>query len=240
MVRAQNSILYRNFQALRDAFPTVDALNNDDESEYHADSAVPFHIMLADIGFKTAIVPYTRSSFWNDFVTRVNQARPGTVDLLYLQNYAGGAYNNPCNWDLGIPVYPGLWSRDDTPTQVESQMRIWRNNCPSVVKGGFMWIYDDFDNSPQVEQYAAAINNVFDSTTPPTSAVSLYQHCPLGAGYEVPLDEGTYTLSQLQSMGMTNNDISSISCCRRVSGNDLPEMMVSVDLNLHFPKVMTV
>ena len=156
-----SSILYRNFQALKAAFPSVDALNNDDEGTYDLNSAVPFHIMLADLGFKTAIVPYTYKSFWQSFVTQVNQARPGAVDLLYLQGYAGGAFNNPCNWDLGLPVYAGLWSRDDSPTDVENQMQTWQNNCPGIIKGGFMWLYDDFDNSSQVAAYAAAINNVF-------------------------------------------------------------------------------
>ncbi|GLS24711.1 hypothetical protein GCM10007877_04250 [Marinibactrum halimedae] len=164
-----SSILYRNFQALKEAFPSVDAVNNDDESEYHVESAAAFHIMLADIGFKTAIVPYTRQSFWRSFVNEVNGARPGTVDALYLQNYAGGSGNNPCSWDLGIPVYPGLWSRNDSPSRVESRMRDWNNRCGSVVEGGFMWLYDDFDNSPSVAQYAQAINNVFGSTPPPPS-----------------------------------------------------------------------
>jgi hypothetical protein len=58
----QNSILYKNFYALKNAFPTIDAVNNDDESTYHIDSAVKFHIMLSDLGFKTAIVPYIRHS----------------------------------------------------------------------------------------------------------------------------------------------------------------------------------
>lgn len=78
------SILRRNFQVLRDMFPSVDAVNNDDEGTYHVPSAARFHIMLADIGFNTAIVPYTRQSFWRSFVNEVNGARPGAVDALYL------------------------------------------------------------------------------------------------------------------------------------------------------------
>lgn len=161
-----SSILYRNFEALKTAFPSVDALNNDDEASYHLNSAVAFHIMLADLGFKTAIVPYTYKSFWQSFVTQVNQARPNAVDALYLQVYAGGASNNPCNWDLGLPVYGGLWSRDDSPSAVQNTMQNWKNTCDEIVKGGFMWLYDDFDNSEQVAAYAAAINSVFDDTLP--------------------------------------------------------------------------
>lgn len=200
------SVLYRNFKALRDAFPDVDALNNDDESTYDLASAVPFHIMLADIGFNTAIVPYTVRSFWQAFVSEVNSARPGSVDLTYLQGYAGGSGNNPCSWDLGIPVIPGLWSRYDTPAQVEAQMRSWKNNCD--IAGGFMWLYDDFDNSPQVGEYAGAINSVFDDM-PPSHAVALYQHCDY-QGYQVALAPGRYSLSQLQALGMQDNDVSSL------------------------------
>ena len=205
-----SSILYRNFQALKNAFPTVDAVNNDDESDYHVDSAAPFHIMLSDIGFKTAIVPYTRKSFWQSFVSQVNAARPGAVDLLYLQGYAGGAFNNPCDWDLGLPVLHGLWSRDATPSQVQSQLQNFKNQCSETLQGGFMWLYDDFNNSANVANYANAINNVFSGTTPPaTGVVELYQHCPFD-GYKVPLEVGDYTLAELQAKGALDNDISSI------------------------------
>lgn len=205
-----SSILYRNFQALKATFPTVDALNNDDESTYHVSSAAPFHIMLADIGFKTAIVPYTNKSFWQAFVSQVNSARPGSVDALYLQAYAGGSGNNPCSWNLGLPVYPGLWSRDDTPAQVQSQMQSWKNSCSTVTQGGFMWLYDDFDNGPRVAQYATAINNVFSSTTPPpTGVASVYPDCSF-AGTQAQLAPGSYTLSQLQALGISNDGISSL------------------------------
>jgi hypothetical protein len=54
-----DSILYKNFKALRTNFPTVDAINFDDEKTYDARSATKFAIMLADIGFKVAFCPYT-------------------------------------------------------------------------------------------------------------------------------------------------------------------------------------
>ncbi|UOB18380.1 carbohydrate-binding protein [Abyssalbus ytuae] len=43
----------------------------------------------------------------------------------------------------------------------------------------------------------------------PTGVVTLYQHCPYD-GYAIGLSEGSYTLSQLQAMGMSDNAISSI------------------------------
>ncbi|MFC6979687.1 hypothetical protein [Microbulbifer taiwanensis] len=142
----------------------MDALNNDDEGTYDVDSAVPFHVMLSDIGFKTAIVPYKNKDFWQSFVEGVNSARSGAVDLSYLQVYDGGAANNPCNWDLGLPLVAGLWSRDVSTEEVQSRMQDWAGACG--IEGGFMWLYDEFDNSPGVASYADAINLVFASASP--------------------------------------------------------------------------
>ena len=180
---------YENFRALRDAIPGIDAFNNDDEGTYHLASAVAFTRMLADLGFKNAIVPYTRFNFWRDLVSQVNQTHPGNIDRNYLQCYAGGSGNNPCSWNFGIPVIPGLWGGPSrtSPSGVESQMQTWENNCSNTVGGGFMWIYDDFDNSPQVAQYATAINNVFSSTPPPPPPP------PTGVDHTDPVGTGTIT-----------------------------------------------
>ena len=157
--------LYRNFAALREAIPGIDALNNDDESTYHAPSAVAFTKMLAELGFRNAIVPYTNSGFWRTLVSEVNAAYPGNIDRNYLQCYAGGAFNNPCSstWDFGIPMYPGLWGGNgrQSPADVENRMNAWQDECD--ITGGFMWIYDDFDNSPAVADYAGAINRALAS-----------------------------------------------------------------------------
>ncbi|MEW7289322.1 discoidin domain-containing protein [Aquimarina sp. 2304DJ70-9] len=166
--------LYRNFAALKAAIPTIDAFNNDDESTYHVASAVAFTKMLAELGFKNAIVPYTRSSFWSALVSQVNASYPGNIDRNYLQCYAGGGGNNPCSssWDFGIPVYPGLWggSGQSSTATVENRMNNWQNNCG--ITGGFMWIYDDFDNSSAVAGYAAAINNALSPGNAPGRAGS--------------------------------------------------------------------
>ncbi|SHG22935.1 hypothetical protein SAMN04487965_3565 [Microbulbifer donghaiensis] len=160
----KESILYRNFRALREAFPAVDALNNDDEGTYDVGSAVPFHVMLSDVGFKTAIVPYKNKDFWQSFVEGVNSARGGAVDLSYLQVYDGGSANNPCNWDLGLPLVAGLWSREVSPAQLQSRLQNWTESC--AIEGGFMWLYDEFNNSPGVVSYADAINAVFGGANP--------------------------------------------------------------------------
>ena len=202
------SILYRNFQAIRNAFPTVDAIGFDDESTYDVSSATAFAVMLGGLGFKVSLVPYTAASFWTSVATNTNNQRPGTVDRIDLQCYAGGAGNNPCNWNFGnIPLYAGLWDTEKTTSQVQSQLTTWKNNCN--IKGGFMWLYDDFDNTTGTEAYAAAINNAF-SGGGGTSAATFYKDCNYG-GTAVGLAAGSYTLSQLQSFGILNDDISSLT-----------------------------
>jgi len=53
-------------------------------------------------------------------------------------------------------VFPGLWDLNDTPSQVQSTMTAWHNQCGIV--GGFMWLYDDFVGNGLATQYASAIN----------------------------------------------------------------------------------
>ena len=83
---------------------------------------------------------------------------------MHLQAYAGGSGNNPCvGWNFGtVPVFPGLWDLNDVPSQVQSIMTGWRNQCGIV--GGFMWLYDDFVGNGLAAQYASAINNAVNST----------------------------------------------------------------------------
>lgn len=203
-----SSALYQNFQALKNAIPEVDGIGFDDESTYDSNTATALAIMLADLGFKVSLVPYTNQSFWTAVALNTNAQRPGTVDRIDLQCYAGGASNTPCNWDFGdIPIYPGLWDTNKTPAQVQSQLTTWKNSCSA--DGGFMWLYDDFDNSSLTAQYAGAVNTAFGSDSG-TSVATVYQHCNYG-GYAVSLPVGSYMLSQLQSLGVINDDISSIT-----------------------------
>lgn len=171
------SPIYESFKTLRETFPFVDAINNDDEVTYDVPSAVAFTKMLASLGFKNAIVPYRNaSSYWGPLVQQVNQAYPGNMDRNYLQCYAGGSGNNPCQsqWNFGIPVIGGLWggaTRSST-SSVQTTMTNWKNSCNNG--GGFMWVYDDFVNTDPVNfgndptfsavGYANAINNAFSSS----------------------------------------------------------------------------
>ena len=172
------SILYRNFQALK-AATGADAVNFDDESLYDTSTSVRFGVMLADLGYRITLCPYTNPSHWAAVRTQVNSQRPGTVDRIHLQVYAGGAGNNPADWNNvfgGFKVDPGLWSRHgsscsegDSPATVESKMRSWRTSAGIV--GGFMWLYDDIQkcaSQGNAAAYAGAINRAVGGGTTPT------------------------------------------------------------------------
>ncbi len=162
LVKAQgtgpNSILYKDFAALKAAIPALDALDFDDENSFDAPTTVAFAVMVSKLGYKVVPDPYDNNSYWTSLVSQINTALPGTVDGIHLQAYAGGAGNSPCSgWNFGsVPVWPGLWDRDDTPAQVESMMAAWHSQCG--ITGGFMWLYDDFVGDGLAAQYASAIN----------------------------------------------------------------------------------
>lgn len=163
------TILYRNFKALKDSIPEIDAVNFDDESTFDVSSSVKFAVMLADLGYKVALCPYNNSTYWTSVASQTNNQRPGTVDMVFLQCYDGGASNNPCSWNFnGIPVYPGLWDNGSTPATVKTKMTNWKTQCG--IKGGFMWLYDDFKNTPATQQYASAINQAFGIGVPAQAA----------------------------------------------------------------------
>jgi hypothetical protein len=70
-----------------------------------------------------------------------------------------------------VPVWPGLWDQDDTPSQVQTIMSGWNAQCG--INGGFLWLYDDIVGTGLAAQYAAAINAAVDQSgfllTGPTS-----------------------------------------------------------------------
>lgn len=158
------SILFRNFQALKAAIPSVDALDFDDENSFDQASTVQFAVMLGNLGYHVVLDPFNNASYWTAVASAINAQRAGTVDSVHLQAYAGGAGNNPCTgWSFGaVPVFAGLWDQDDTPAQVQSIMTGWHNQCG--VTGGFLWLYDDFVGNGLAAQYAAAINNAVGGT----------------------------------------------------------------------------
>lgn len=158
-----DSILYRNFQALKMA-TGADAANFDDESTYDLNSSIQFGHMLAGLGYRITLVPYTRQSFW----VGLKDALGDKVDTVYLQVYDGGRLNDPAAWSnaMGMTVTPGVWTlhgtgclQGDSPAAVHAKMRLWKTTA--WISGGFLWLYDDIQAcSAQATsaQYAQAIN----------------------------------------------------------------------------------
>lgn len=163
LVKAQGtgptSILYQDFAALKAAIPALDAIDFDDENSFDSTTTIQFGVMLGQLGYHVIPDAFDDSSYWTNVAAQINNQLPGTVDGVHLQAYAGGSGNNPCQgWNFGsVPVFPGLWDADDTPSQVGSIMSGWHSQCGIV--GGFMWIYDDFVGTGLAAQYASAINN---------------------------------------------------------------------------------
>ncbi|HEY1679114.1 MAG TPA: hypothetical protein VGG04_15465 [Candidatus Sulfotelmatobacter sp.] len=162
LVRSQGtgpgSILYQDFAALKAAIPALDAIDFDDENSFDSATTIQFGVMLGQLGYHVMPDAFDQSSYWTNVVTQINSQLAGTVDGVHLQAYAGGGGNNPCEgWNFGaVPVFPGLWDQDDTPSQVQSVMTGWHSQCGII--GGFMWLYDDFVGNGLAAQYAAAIN----------------------------------------------------------------------------------
>jgi hypothetical protein len=157
----KDSILYKDFAALMAALP-VDAIDFDDENSYDAPSTTKFAVMLGKLGYKVTMNPYTNSSYWTSVVSQINTKRPGTVDGIHLQTFAGGDGNNPCSgWNFGgVPVYPGISDQTSappflTPAQTQAAMRNWHAQCG--VTGGWVWIFDQIAGTDQVKKYAQAI-----------------------------------------------------------------------------------
>ncbi len=126
------SILYRNFQALKAAVPGIDAINDDDEQTYDLNSSTSFANMLGSLGYKFTMVPYTAQSFWVNLKNNITNC-----DYVYLQCYAGGAGNDPGQWDTafgnGTVVIPG----QESNTANESSFHNW--HLETGVQGGFYY-----------------------------------------------------------------------------------------------------
>lgn len=157
----KHSILHKDFAALAAALP-VDAIDLNDENSYDSESTIKFALMLGKLGYHVTINPYTNNSYWTSLVSAINTEKPGLVDGVHLQTYAGGAGNNPCvNWNFGgVPVFPGLSNQHSappfvTPAQAKTKLQGWHTQCG--ITGAWLWIYDEIDGTDLVKQYAHAM-----------------------------------------------------------------------------------
>ncbi len=203
----EESILYKNFKALKETLPEIVAVNNDQEQDYDLSSAVKFHKMLAEIGYKTTVAPYTYKEYWEQLVSELN-ATTGTCDLIYLQTYGGGAANNPSDWKVfgDVPMFIGFdcEASADLGT-MQSKFENWRNN--DGVTGGFLWNYNS--EARDHNEWATAINRVFDTKTAEQPVATFYQDINYG-GYAISLPVGSFSQAELALYGLKARDISSL------------------------------
>ena len=206
----ENSILYRNFKALKEAIPEIIAINNDQEQDYNVNEVAEFHIMLAKLGYLTTIAPYTDKSFWQSVVGKINQAVPNSVDRVYLQTYDGGSSNNPEDWKVfgDIPMFVGYnCEASDNLAEMEKLMQRWK--VSSDVSGGFLWNYNN--ESRNLNEWATAINRIFPSISVPEDQIAavLYQKQDMG-GYSISLPVGKFNQAELAVYGAAAADLLSV------------------------------
>ncbi len=215
------SILYKNFQALKTAVPSVDAIDFDDENCYDQSSMVKFAVMLGNLGYKVSLCPYTNSTFWTAVASQVNSQRAGTIDRVHLQCYSGGSGNSPnSTWNFGtIPVEPGLWDSNVTPSGVQTQMTTWKNQYKII--GGWMWLYDDFVGSGKAAQYASAINTALATAPTVTSAATATATAGVAFSYQITAANSptSYSATGLPAWASVNTTSGVISGTPPQAGN---------------------
>lgn len=205
------SILYRNFQALKNAVSGIDAINFDDEATYDVNSATSFGRMLNGLGYKVTLAPYTNQSYW---VQLKNNLGSG-CDLVYLQCYSGGAGNDPGNWDSafggGYHVMPGIESNSHSSTTFWQ----WAVNDQST--GGFYW--------PDVTWAPGAnwgVSDILNGIGIPNSGGHMFQLANLNSGLLVnaatPANDDPTTFDAInQWTSVNDNQIWTMSCTQQNS-----------------------
>ena len=197
------TILYKNFKALKDAIPEIDAVNNDDEYCYDVATAVKFHQMMYELGYKTTIAPYMNRSFWENLVSQLGDR----CDRVLIQCYDGGAGNNPSDWHLGNrAVHAGRMNYQEGGVDAcVAQMESWKKH--NGVSGGFIWLYND--ETWNLNQWATRMLRVFGTKKCDDCIASLYADSDY-RGYSKSLGEGSYTQADLAMYGISAKDISSL------------------------------
>lgn len=205
----EETMLYRNFKALKEAIPEITAVNNDQEQCYDLASAKKFHAMMGDLGMTTTIAPYMNRSYWQSLATYLKAK--GLLDRIMIQCYDGGASNNPSDWHLveGVPVYGGRMYYQDTwdiPYHIE-KFEAWRDN--NGVTGGFVWVYND--ESWNLNKWASGMNRVYKAreVSDDLVAARVYSEKDYG-GYCVSLPEGTFRTADMALWGIGQSEISSL------------------------------
>ncbi|MBQ7460649.1 MAG: hypothetical protein IJS63_00135 [Bacteroidaceae bacterium] len=208
-----SSILYKNFKALIEAVPEIDAVNNDQEQDYDVASAAKFHVMMYNLGYKTTFAPYTNKSYWQQLNNEIRKTKPKAVDRVMVQCYDGGAgnVNNVGSWTFtgvterhaGLLNYSNDWSVEKNMEQFQK----WKDD--GVATGGFVWVYND--ESWDLNAWASGMNRVFGAVTVPEEQVVVRLYSERNyEGYCVSLPAGKFTQADLAVYGLKAKDLSSI------------------------------
>ena len=211
-----NTMLYKNFKALKEAVPEIDAVNNDDEHCYDVETGAKFHIMMYNLGYKTTLAPYTYMSYWQSLCTKIRASKPKAVDRVMVQCYDGGAgnLNNVGNWNFtgvtdrhaGLLDYSNDWSVDRNLEQFQK----WKDD--GVATGGFVWLYNDgYDETWDLNGWASGMNRIYKAVevSEEDAMVEVFSGTNY-TGYSVKLPVGTFTLPDLAVYGLRANDLESL------------------------------
>ena len=211
-----STMLYKNFKALKEAVPEIDAVNNDDENCYDAESAAKFHIMMYNIGYKTTLAPYTYKSFWQDLCNKIRASKPNAVDRIMVQCYDGGAgnLNQVGTWTFtgvterhaGLLDYSNDWDVDRNLAQFQK----WADD--GVATGGFVWLFNDgYDESWDMNGWASGMNRIYKAVEVPEEEAMVEVFSTRNyAGYSVKLPVGKFSVGEMAMYGIRANDIESI------------------------------
>jgi len=207
------TMLYRNFKALKDAVPEIDAVNNDDEHCYDVETGAKFHIMMYNLGYKTTLAPYTYKSYWQNLCTKIRATKSKAVDRIMVQCYDGGAgnVNQVGSWTFtgvterhaGLMYYSNDWSVDKNLEQFQK----WKDD--GVASGGFVWVYNS--EEWDLNAWASGMNRVYKAVevSDEDAMIEVFSGTAY-KGYSVKLPVGKFTKADLAVYGMKANDIESI------------------------------
>jgi chitinase len=79
----------------------------------------------------------------------------------------------------------------------------------ALQQGSGVMIWELSHDATGANSLLAAVRAEIGSTPPPSGVATAYQNCNYG-GYAANLNEGRYTLAQLQALGVRNDDLSSV------------------------------
>lgn len=208
-----STMLYKNFKALKEAVPEIDAVNNDDEQCYDVETGAKFHVMMYNLGYTTTLAPYTNKQYWQSLCTKIRASRPKAVDRVMVQCYDGGAYNvnSVGSWTFtgvterhaGLLYYSNDWNVDKNIEQFQK----WKDD--GVASGGFVWVYNS--EEWDLNAWASGMNRVYKAVEVPEEDAMVEVFSGQNyTGYSVKLPVGIYTKADLAVYGIKANDIESI------------------------------